>query len=54
MAHYRNFGQSTKARDLQKMQSEGLIKINKPEKEGGEDTIEPNFEILDYLRYSVK
>lgn len=54
IAHYRNVGQSTKTRDLQKMQSEKLIKIVKSEKEGIEDTIEPNFEILDYIRYFVK
>jgi len=43
-------GQSTRVRDFQKMLLVELIKIEKSDKE---EFIEPNFEILEHLRYYV-
>ena len=50
IALYRSVAESTRIRDFQKMLSIGLIRI---EKSDNEEFIEPNFQILDHLRYNV-
>jgi Fic family protein len=52
IALYRSVAESTRVRDFQKMVSQNLIKIGKSNSDS-EDFIEPNFEILDRVRYFV-
>ena len=50
IALYRSVAESTRIRDFQKMESIELIRI---EKSDNEEFIEPNYQILEHLRYSV-
>jgi len=52
IALYANVSTSTRGRHFQKMVSQDLIKIGKSNSDS-EDFIEPNFEILEYVRYNV-
>jgi Fic family protein len=52
IALYANVSSSTRVRHFQKMLSQNLIKIGKSNSDS-EDFIEPNFEILEYVRYYV-
>jgi hypothetical protein len=49
-ALYKNVSPPTKSRDFKKMSKGELIKI---QEENGEKFIEPNYQILDSLRYGV-
>jgi len=49
-AIYHNLTPSTKSRDFGKMDYYKLIKINK---ENGQEYIEPNFQILDIVKYNI-
>ena len=50
IALYRPVAESTRIRDFQKMLSIELVRI---EKSDNEDFIEPNYQILEHLRYNV-
>ncbi len=50
IALYRSVAESTRVRDFQKMLSMEFIRI---EKSDNEDFIEPNYQILEHLRYNV-